>query len=31
MLRARLQKAVDLLLGKDQTKVVLASVIVFAD
>jgi hypothetical protein len=31
MLRARLQKAVDLLLGKDQTKVVLASVIVFAE
>jgi hypothetical protein len=31
MLRFRLQKAVDQLLGKDQTKVVLASVIVFAD
>jgi hypothetical protein len=31
MLRARLQKAVDQLLGKDLTKVVLASVIVFAD
>ena len=31
MLRARLQKAVDQVLGKDQAKVALASVIVFND
>jgi hypothetical protein len=31
MLRARLQKAVDQVLGKDAAKVALASVIVFKD